>query len=82
MCHQSLISLSQTTFSFDIGTEKMPPYQFGHARLVSYSQKHQGKAVLSIHIRSSKRYFSHPSLITRQSALLLKVGVLYGLRSI
>ena len=31
-----------------------------------------------IHLYTSKRCFSRPSLLTRWSALVLKVGVLYG----
>ena len=34
------------------------------------------------HLYISKRRFSHPSLVTRQSALVLKVGVSDGWRSI
>ena len=36
-----------------------------------------GKAILAINIRSSKRCFTHPSMLARRSALVLKVGVLY-----
>ena len=40
------------------------------------------KAVLVVYIRSSKRRFNHPSLVARQSTLILKVGVSYGWRTI
>jgi len=32
------------------------------------------------HLYSSKRRFTHPSLLTRQNALVLKVGVSYKLK--
>ena len=39
---------------------------------------HQGKAVLAIYLYSSKSRFIRPLLLTRRSALVLKVGVLCG----
>ena len=49
-----------------------------HCQLQPKKTKVQCKAVLAVYIRSSKRHFTHPSLLTRQSALVLKVGVSYG----
>ena len=39
----------------------------------------QGKATLAIYMQ---RRFSRPTLLTRRSALVLKMGVSYGWRSI
>ena len=45
--------------------------------VASYSQRRLGKAYIS-HLYSSKRHFTRPPLLTRRSALVLKVGVSYG----
>ena len=47
--------------------------------VASYSQD---KAVLAVYIALSKRRFSRPSLVTRQRALVFKVGALYRWRNI
>ena len=40
-------------------------------------QPKKTKEIIS-HLYSSKRRFTHPPLLTRRSALVLKVGVSYG----
>ena len=40
--------------------------------------KKTNKAVLAIDIRSSKRYYTCCTLLTRRSASVLQVGVSYG----
>ena len=45
--------------------------------VTSYSQRTLMEGSI-IRLYNSKRHFSRPSLLTKQSALVLKVGVLYG----
>ena len=49
--------------------------------VTSYSQRTLMEGSI-IRLYNSKRHFSRPSLLTKQSALVLKVGVSYGWLSI
>ena len=44
-------------------------------------KKAKGNAVLAVYTYNSKRRFTRSSLLKRRSALVLKVGVSYGLKT-
>ena len=50
--------------------------------IVCYSKEEQGNAVFAIHYMYGKSRLTSYTLLTRQSASVLTVGMPYGLRSL